>query len=68
MDSTRSYDITIFGATGYSGKLILQYFVEKGDHKNIRLAVAGRSEEKLKELLERYVLTKFESANSNSIC
>ncbi len=43
------FDIVVFGATGYSGKLIAEYLA---DHygKNIRLAIAGRNKEKLQSL------------------
>ncbi len=43
------YDIVVFGATGYSGKLIAEYLANRYG-ENIRLAIAGRNEEKLQSL------------------
>lgn len=43
------YDIVVFGATGYSGSLIAEYLANRYG-SNIRLAIAGRNEEKLQSL------------------
>lgn len=44
-------DIIIFGATGYTGKCVLTQFI-KLNRCRYSWAVAGRNQEKLKELLE----------------
>jgi short subunit dehydrogenase-like uncharacterized protein len=44
------YDIILFGATGFTGKLIAKYIAENGANENIKWAIAGRDEKKLKEL------------------
>ncbi len=43
------YDIIIFGATSFVGKIICKYLCDQ-DHNNTSWAMAGRSEQKLKDL------------------
>lgn len=45
-DSTRQYDIVLFGATGYTGKLTASY-IAKHAPTDIKWAIAGRSPSKL---------------------
>lgn len=47
---SRTYDIILFGATGFTGQLIAQYLSLHANAENIRWAVAGRNHEKLKQL------------------
>lgn len=46
---SRAYDIVIFGATGFSGKLLTEYLV-KNYGGVARLAIAGRNKAKLEKL------------------
>src|SRR4051812_6480665 len=46
MHSDRSLDVTVFGATGFVGKLIAAYLAEHAP-EGTRIGLAGRSEEKL---------------------
>lgn len=39
----RKYDVIIYGATGFTGKLVAEYLAENYDIKNLKWAVAGRS-------------------------
>lgn len=48
----RDYDIVLFGATGFTGELVAEYLHGRAP-AGARLAFAGRSEAKLKALLER---------------
>ena len=48
----RDYDIVLFGATGFVGELTAEYFAEKAPG-GARLALAGRSADKLEALRER---------------
>ncbi|MEU9332649.1 saccharopine dehydrogenase NADP-binding domain-containing protein [Streptomyces sp. NPDC048290] len=48
----RAYDIVLFGATGFVGVLTAEYLAAHAP-KEVRWAVAGRSERKLRELCER---------------
>ncbi len=48
--STRTYDLVLFGATGFTGRLTAEYLVQKQEANPFRFAIAGRSPEKLSEL------------------
>lgn len=51
MSDTRPYDIIIFGASGYTGRLVAEYMWNRhGDGSSVRWAMAGRSGEKLKRV------------------
>ena len=43
----RKYDIVLFGATGFTGKLVAQYLSKHAYTENISWAIAGRDAEKL---------------------
>jgi short subunit dehydrogenase-like uncharacterized protein len=44
--SDRTYEVVLFGATGFTGRLVAEYFVQHGP-TGLRWALAGRSREKL---------------------
>ena len=46
----KDLDIVIYGATGFTGRLCFHYLMNNSD--GIKLAIAGRDEKKLKEILE----------------
>lgn len=46
----RPYQITVFGATGYTGKFVVEELKNR-QTKGVSWAVAGRNEEKLKATL-----------------
>jgi len=49
---TRNYDIVVWGATGFTGRLVVEYLARKYPPNNkIRWAIAGRNREKLDALL-----------------
>ena len=49
--SEREFDVVVYGATGFTGRLVAEYlFGQYGVGKDLRWAVAGRSEEKLRLL------------------
>ena len=58
MTATREYDIVLYGATGFVGKLTAEYLARAGG--NARIALAGRSTERLLAIRE----TLGESAQS----
>ena len=58
MTATREYDIVLYGATGFVGKLTAQYLARTGG--NARIALAGRSPDRLLAVRE----TLGESAQS----
>ena len=46
--SEQKFDVIVFGATGYTGKLVAEYMKnEYGDDENIKWAIAGRNMDKL---------------------
>ena len=47
----RKYDVVVYGATGFTGKLVADYLAAQyGIDKNLRWALAGRSESKLESV------------------
>lgn len=46
MSDTRKFDIVVYGATGFTGRLVAEYMVAKQGH-GLRWAMAGRSGDKL---------------------
>lgn len=51
MNSAKKFDFVVYGATGFTGKLVVEYLVSKyGDDQTISWAMAGRSIEKLQSV------------------
>eukprot|EP01104_Vermistella_antarctica_P007897 TRINITY_DN1955_c0_g1_i2.p1 TRINITY_DN1955_c0_g1~~TRINITY_DN1955_c0_g1_i2.p1 ORF type:complete len:439 (-),score=99.94 TRINITY_DN1955_c0_g1_i2:78-1370(-) len=52
--SSRSYDIVLFGVTGFTGGLVAEYFFEQHANNNkVKFAFAGRTRSKLEQLVEK---------------
>lgn len=50
-DSKRDFDLIVWGATGFTGKLVVEYLLARyGVDQELRWAIAGRSENKLETL------------------
>ena len=50
------YDIIIYGATSFTGKLVLEYFFKNYlNDNNLSWAIAGRDHEKLKQVLTKTI-------------
>jgi len=47
MASDRAYDIVLFGATGFTGRLVAHYLAEISRNTQLRWALAGRNRSKL---------------------
>src|ERR1700694_233535 len=48
MNSSSTFDIVVYGATGFTGRLVAEYLAAHyGSHGNLRWAMAGRSKDKL---------------------
>jgi short subunit dehydrogenase-like uncharacterized protein len=56
----RPYDVILFGATGFTGKLVAEYLAERAHGAGVRWAIAGRSKEKL-EAVRRDLADKDEA-------
>ena len=51
MNGQKNYDFVIYGASGFTGKLVVEYAIAKYlDSKDISWAIAGRNIDKLNEL------------------
>lgn len=47
MSSDRPYDVIVFGATGFTGRLVAEYLARRATASPFRWAIAGRSADKL---------------------
>ncbi len=47
MAKSRELDVVVYGATGYTGRLVAEYMVETYGGKNVTWAMAGRNADKL---------------------
>ena len=47
----REYDIIVWGATGFTGRLVVNYMAEQQANSNLKWAVGGRNPQKLQQLL-----------------
>ena len=55
----KKFDVVVYGATGYTGKLVVDYMVSNyGKAENLKWAIAGRSEAKLKSVREAFKLSE----------
>ncbi|MRG95637.1 saccharopine dehydrogenase family protein [Polyangium spumosum] len=50
MTIEREYDVVLFGASGFTGRLVAQYLAETSRKTPLRWAIAGRNAEKLDEV------------------
>ena len=50
MSDKRDYDIVLFGATGFTGRLTAEYLAEKSKREPVKWAIAGRNRAKLEEV------------------
>ena len=45
--SQKAYDIILWGATGFTGRLVAEYIVDNYSDADLSWAMAGRNKEKL---------------------
>lgn len=45
--SPQKYDIVIYGATGFTGQLVVEYFAKNVRFSDVKWAIAGRNQDKL---------------------
>ena len=50
----KKYDIVIFGATGFTGKLICDYLLNHDESKKLYIALAARNKEKLNDVSNNF--------------
>ena len=72
--SEREFDVIVFGASGYTGKLVAEYMgKEYGNDESISWAIAGRNKDKLSSvkkdlnLDERVSIIEVDSTNKDSL-
>jgi short subunit dehydrogenase-like uncharacterized protein len=53
---SRQYDLVIYGATGFTGNLCVEYLYTHKKDTALKWAIAGRSREKLEEIKEKLKL------------
>ena len=60
------YDLVIMGATGFTGKLVVEYLIENYgvENEEFTWAIAGRDKNKLERLRSSF---KYINSNSNKI-
>ena len=57
MTNLNKYDFVIYGATGFTGKLVVEYAIKQYSNNNeVSWAIAGRSNKKLEHVQEKYNL------------
>ena len=57
MSNLNKYDFVIYGATGFTGKLVVEYAMNQyNNNDDISWAIAGRNSEKLKNIQEKFNL------------
>src|SRR5210317_128699 len=55
MKNKRDYDIVIWRASGFTGRLVAEYLYKNYNYKDLKWAIAGRDKEKLNTVRENYL-------------
>jgi len=55
--SDRSYDVVLYGASGFVGKQTVQYFARNASAQQVRWAIAGRDRQKLEAVRDELGIT-----------
>ena len=55
MENNREYDIIIWGASGFTGRLVAEYLYKNYNAKDLNWAIAGRDELKLSSIREKFL-------------
>ena len=50
MNKERDFDVIIWGGTGFTGSLVVEYIYNNYKNKSLKWAIAGRSIEKLNKI------------------
>ena len=48
----REYDIVVWGASGFTGRLVVEYLHDRYKNDDVRWAIAGRNKQKLQQVLD----------------
>jgi len=60
-DRARRFDLVVYGATGFAGRLVAEYLAERYAGSDVRWAMAGRSRPKL-EKIRSEIATRYPAA------
>ena len=52
---TREFDIIIWGASGFTGRLVAEYLFKKYNSGSLKWAIGGRDESKLISIRENFL-------------
>ena len=68
----KKFDLIIWGATGYTGKLVCEYIFKNYKNTTLKWALGGRDKSKIKSLISSLNLTSIsyliaDSNNKNSL-
>ena len=53
MNNVTNFDFVVYGATGFTGKLVAEYALKQYSNGDISWAIAGRNIQKLEDLKEK---------------
>ena len=57
MSDSRDFDVVVYGATGYTGQLVVEYMAQRySENQSLSWAIAGRSQEKLEGVQSEFGL------------
>jgi Uncharacterized conserved protein len=56
MNNPTNYDFVVYGASGFTGKLVVEYALKQYSNEDISWAIAGRNIQKLENLKENFEL------------
>ena len=62
--SDRRFEMVLYGATGFTGKLVAEYLAEA--HPDLKWAIAGRSQQKLEEVRQSLNLPELPTITADS--
>ena len=51
----REFDVIVWGASGFTGRLVAEYLFQNYDHNELNWAIAGRDNNKLIGLRDKYL-------------
>ena len=51
VEKNKKFDLIVWGATGYTGKLVCEYIFKKYKKTNLNQAIAGRNKHKIDGLI-----------------
>ena len=71
-ETKKKYDIVLFGVTGFTGKLAVEYLLQRSnndedeEYKNLKWAVSARNKSKAEQILKDIVSSKVTTASSST--